>query len=233
MFLQSPWCFSSVLPLAPFGADGRVLGGALRGTHQPKESADLYNEVKHGTQAESQNEISNQVGNKKRKSNRQLRILLKLLNTIFCFGMFVATGTKKHFQLPISALFFFQNAQERRRKTEGSLTCAPTTGCQTTYLWNTSEPWNLFANPVQFISFCCDSFAKLMERIWWIYIFSDEKMWQLGCLRGETSKPRRLFEGSATGGRTSSHGRTQFLELQYGSPKMKKLKGHKEHNSMK
>lgn len=36
----------------PFGADGRVLGGALRGAHQPKESADLYNEVKYGTQAE-------------------------------------------------------------------------------------------------------------------------------------------------------------------------------------
>lgn len=85
----------------PFGADGRVLGGALRGTHQPKESPDLYNEVKHGTQAESENvdsnEISNQVGNKKGKSNRQLRILLKLLNTIFGFGMFVATGTKTIF----------------------------------------------------------------------------------------------------------------------------------------
>ena len=62
------------------------------------------------------NEISNQVGNKKGKSNRQLRILLKLLNTIFGFGMFVATGTNTIFSSRSPHYFSFKmhrNEEER------------------------------------------------------------------------------------------------------------------------
>lgn len=87
----------------------KALTSTTRSSTAPRRKAKMW------IQNDS-NEISNQVGNKKGKSNRQLRILLKLLNTIFGFGMFVATGTKTIFSSRSPHYFSFKmhrNEEER------------------------------------------------------------------------------------------------------------------------